>query len=179
MDKVEYRKLHVEEISRELFQDFIRHQKVTKCLRRQDGKWVVKDDPFIDDWSEEDYHALASCLRNTVQTGGVVYAAFVGGVLKGFTSVEAGLFGGEQRYLDLTSIHVSQDMRGGGMGKALFRLARDWARAHGARKLYISAHSAVETQAFYRSLGCVEAEVYHQGHAEAEPFDCQLECPLA
>ena len=108
----------------------------------------------------------------------MVYAAFVGGVLKGFTSVEAGLFGGEQRYLDLTSIHVSQDMRGGGMGRALFRLARDWARAHGARKLYISAHSAVESQAFYRSLGCVEAEVYHQGHAEAEPFDCQLECPL-
>ena len=65
MDKVEYRKLHVEEISRELFRDFIRHQKVTKCLRRQDGEWVVKDDPFIDDWSEEDYRTLVSCLKNT------------------------------------------------------------------------------------------------------------------
>lgn len=176
----EYRPLAADEIDRELFRSFIRRQVVVKCWRRDEaGGWVVRDDPFIDDWSEEDYHALASCLRNTVQTGGVVYAAFVGGVLKGFTSVEAGLFGGEQRYLDLTSIHASQDMRGGGMGRALFRLARDWARAHGARKLYISAHSAVESQAFYRSLGCVEAEVYHQGHAEAEPFDCQLECPLA
>ena len=162
----EYRPLAADEIDRELFRSFIRRQVVVKCWRRDEaGGWVVRDDPFIDDWSEEDYHALASCLRNTVQTGGVVYAAFVGGVLKG--------------YLDLTNIHVSQDMRGGGMGRALFRLARDWARAHGARKLYISAHSAVETQAFYRSLGCVEAEVYHQGHAEAEPFDCQLECPLA
>ena len=176
----EYRPLTADEIDRELFRSFIRRQVVVKCWRRDEaGAWVIRDDPFIDDWSEEDYQTLVSCLRNTVQTGGVVYAAFVDGVLKGFASVEAELFGGEQRYLDLTSIHVSQDMRGGGMGKALFRLAQDWARAHGARKLYISAHSAVESQAFYRSLGCVEAEVYHQGHVEAEPFDCQLECPLA
>ena len=102
MDKVEYRKLHVEEISRELFQDFIRHQKVTKCLRRQDGKWVVKDDPFIDDWSEEDYRTLVSCLKNTVTTGGFVYGAFAGGSLKAFASVEAEAFGREREYLDLS-----------------------------------------------------------------------------
>ena len=45
-------------------------------------------------------------------------------------------------------------------------------------KLYISAHSAVESQAFYKAMGCVEAEVYHQGHVEEEPYDCQLECGL-
>ena len=44
---VEYRELNLEEINRELFRDFIRHQKVIKCLRRQDGEWVVKDDPFL------------------------------------------------------------------------------------------------------------------------------------
>lgn len=75
----EYRPLAADEIDRELFRSFIRRQVVVKCWRRDEaGGWVVRDDPFIDDWSEEDYHALASCLRNTVQTGGVVYAAFVG-----------------------------------------------------------------------------------------------------
>ena len=65
-----------------------------------------------------------------------------------------------------------------GIGKALFLAAEDWARARGGRKLYISAHSAVESQAFYKAMGCVEAEKYHQGHVEAEPYDCQLECEL-
>ena len=102
----------------------------------------------------------------------------MGGVLKGFASVESGLFGGEERYLDLSSMHVSADMRGRGIGAELFAAAAGWARAHGARKLYISAHSAVETQAFYAKLGCVDAARPEKGHVEREPFDCQLELRL-
>lgn len=109
---------------------------------------------------------------------GFVYGAFFGGVLKGFVSVEPELFGGVQKYVDLSSIHVSQDMRGRGIGRALFLAAKEWAKAHGALKLYISAHSAVESQAFYKAMGCVEAEVYNQAHVEKEPYDCQLECVL-
>lgn len=177
---IEYRPLLEHEIGRELFRSFIRRQVVVKCWRRgSGGAWVIRDDPFIDDWTEEDYQTLIDCLKHTIAAGGVVYAAFADGGLKGFASVEPELFGGEHRYLDLSSIHVSEDMRGTGIGTALFRLAQDWAREHGAKKLYISAHSAVESQAFYRNLGCVEAQAYHQAHVEAEPFDCQLECPLA
>jgi len=139
---------------------------------------MVKDAPFIDDWSEEDYQTLISCLKNTVSTGGVVYAAFQDDVLKGFASVEPDFFGGENKYLDLSSIHVSEDVRGAGIGASLFRLAKEWAKARGAKKLYISAHSAVETQAFYKKMGCVEAQEYNQQHVAMEPFDCQLECKL-
>lgn len=176
--EIQYRKLYADEIKRELFQNFIRHQNVTKCWRRENGTWIIKDDPFTDDWTEEDYKVLVACLKNTVQSGGFVYAAFCGSFLKGFASVEPALFGGEQRYLDLSSIHVSEDMRGKGIGKTLFLAAKEWAKKNGAGKLYISAHSAVESQAFYKAMGCVEAQVYHQKHAEEEPYDCQLECKL-
>lgn len=175
---MEYRELHMEEICRELFGDFIRHQVVTKCLRRQDGKWVVRDDPFIDDWSEADYQTLVACLRNTVSTGGFVYGAFIDGRLKAFTSVEAEFFGREKNYLDLSCIHVSEDVRGQGIGKQLFCAAKEWAQAKGAKKLYISAHSAIESQAFYKAMGCTQAQEYNQKHVEAEPYDCQLECCL-
>lgn len=175
---IEYRVIPVEELDRGLFRHFIRRQVVVKCWRRERGEWVIRDDPFIDDWSEEDYSFLVSCLKNTSSTGGLVYGAFLNGELKGFTSVERELFGEENRYLDLTSIHVSEDMRGQGVGAALFAAAKDWARAHGGRKLYISAHSAVESQAFYQKMGCVEAREYSRKHVEAEPFDCQLECML-
>lgn len=175
---VQYRALVEKDICRGIFASFNRRQAVTKCWRRENGRWVVRDDPFIDDWSEADYRTLVACLKNTVATGGVVYAAFVGGALKGFVSVESSLFGGANKYLDLTSLHVSEELRGRGIGASLFRLAEEWAREKGARKLYISAHSAVESQAFYKKMGCVEAREYNRAHTDAEPFDCQLECVL-
>ena len=74
--------------------------------------------------------------------------------------------------------HISEDMRRKGIGRTLFLAAKEWAKQKGAKKLYISAHSAVESQAFYKSMGCVEAEVYNKKHVEDEPYDCQLECDL-
>lgn len=175
---LEYRMLCAPEIDRALFRPFVRHQVVDQCLRWNGKTWVVRSDPFVDDWSEEDYQFLIACLQNTVTMGGVVYGAFQEDALKGFTSVEQGLFGGENRYLDLTSLHVSEDMRRSGIGRTLFQMAADWARTQGASKLYISSHSAIETQRFYRSLGCVDAAQPQQKHIESEPFDCQLEYKL-
>lgn len=174
-----YRNLLEQEINRELFASFIRRQVVVKCVRKNGDGWTVKDDPFTDDWSEKDYVTLVSCLKNTVSSGGFVYAAFADGALKGFVSVEPELFGEENRYLDLSSLHVSEDMRRNGIGRALFHAAKEWATQKGASKLYISAHSAVESQAFYKAMGCVEASLYNQKHVDAEPYDCQLECPLS
>lgn len=175
---MQYRTICADELCRELFRDFVRHQNVTKCWRKEKGVWLIKDIPFTDDWSEADYETLVRCLKNTAVTGGFVYGAFCGGALKGFVSVEPEIFGGAQKYLDLSSIHVSEDMRGMGIGKTLFLAAKEWARQRGGRKLYISAHSAVESQAFYKAMGCAEAQLYHQGHVEQEPCDCQLECEV-
>lgn len=78
----------------------------------------------------------------------------------------------------MSSIHVSEDMRGQGIGRSLFASAKEWALKKGAEKLYISAHSAMETQEFYKAMGCVEAEEYSQRYIETEPYDCHLECRL-
>ncbi len=175
---IHYRTINEAEICRELFKGFIRRQIVTKCRRRENNTWVIKDAPFVDDWSEEDYKTLVFCLKNTVSTGGLVYGAFSDGVLKGFVSVESELFGNEHKYLDLSCIHVSEDLRNRGIGANLFLEAKKWAKENGAERLYISAHSAVETQAFYKKMGCVDAVYIKQEHVEKEPFDCQLEIKL-
>ena len=126
---MEYIQLNKEEINRELFRYFIRRQNVTKCWRKEEEGWVIRNAPFTDNWSEEDYGVLIDCLRRTDAAGGFVYGAFCENRLKGFVSVEPELFGGEHRYLDLSSIHVSEDMRGQGIGKALFLSAKQWAEA--------------------------------------------------
>lgn len=173
---IEYRWLKMEEINRELFGAFVRRQVVVDCWRQEEGKWVIKPDPFVDDWGEVEYQELVCCLKNTLATDGMVQGAFVNGELKGFVSVEGTPIGSRKQYMDLSSIHVSQDMRRSGIGKELFSLAKQFAKERNAEKLYISSHSAVESQAFYRSMGCVEAEEYNQEHVEREPYDCQLEC---
>ncbi len=175
---IEYRNITSEELNMDLFSDFLRRQQVTKVWRKENGEWIIKEDPFIDDWSAEDYAFLILCLHNTIKTGGLLYGAFSKGRLKGFVSVESEIFGGENKYLDLTSIHVSKDMRRSGIGSRLFEKAKEWAKANGAKKLYISSHSAVESQAFYKNMGCVEAQKYCRKHVENEPYDCQLECVL-
>ena len=173
-----YRKIELDELSRDLFIAFRRRQVVTNCWRKENGIWIVKPAPFIDDWSEDDYAVLVRCLRNTLLTDGLVYGAFVENELKGFVSVEGTPIGAHSQYLDLSSIHVSEDMRGHGIGRELFAAAKRFAKGRHAQKLYISAHSSVETQAFYRAMGCVEAKEYNLEHAEKEPYDCQLECEL-
>lgn len=178
-DRIWYRRLETEDLHLDLFSGFIRHQEVTKCRRKEEGKWVIKDDPFIDDWIEADYQTLIECLTNTVNTGGFVYAGFCGDALKGFVSVESTMFGGGNKYLDLSSLHVSEDMRRKGMGRILFLAAAEWAKQRDAEKLYISSHSALETQSFYRTMGCTEAQEYNLEHVEKEPYDCQLEYLLS
>lgn len=174
-DAVTYRQIVEAELSVELFAHFNRHQVVTKCWRKRDGEWGIEDAPFIDDWSREEYETLTACLKNTVVGGGFVCGAFAEGKLKGFVSVEAEFFGKKKEYLDLTAIHVSEEMRGAGIGRKLFQEAKRWAKEKGAGKLYISAHSAVESQAFYKNMGCIWAAECNEAHVEKEPFDCQLE----
>lgn len=173
-----YRELKEDEINAELFRFFQRKQIVNECWRKVNGKWVIREDPFIDDWGKDEYEELVRCLKNTAATEGLVCGAFVNDELKGFVSVEGKPIGSSLQYLDLSSLHVSQDMRRHGIGKELFMIAKNFAKGKNAKKLYISAHSAVESQAFYRSMGCAEAEEYNPQHVEKEPYDCQLECKL-
>jgi len=104
-----------------------------------------------------------------------VFGAFEKERLVGFASVENQLFGSRMQYVQLSCIHVSEEWRGKGIGKRLFVIAVEGARRLGAEKLYISAHSSKESQAFYHAMGCIEAIEYNKELAEAEPCDCQLE----
>lgn len=173
-----YQHLSQQQIGPALFTGFDRWQNVTRCWRKEKGSWVLRDIAFIDDWNEEEYTYLYDCLKNTLNTGGDVIAALDGNRLLGFASVENQPFGPQDEYLQLSSLHVSNGMRGRGIGSHLFAMSCLSAAQRGAKKLYLSGHSAEETQAFYRAMGCVEAAWYHPQLVAAEPCDCQLERQL-
>ena len=173
-----YKELTIGDIDISMFGFFDRTQNVTKCWRKINGEWVIKDISFVDNWTEKEYQEGVEYLKNVIKNKGYVIGAFYEGQLKGFASIESRIFGTDAKYMDLSNIHVSQDMRRHGIGRELFVLAKKWAKEQKAEKLYISAHSAVESQAFYKAVGCVEAVEYSKEHVEKEPCDCQLECVL-
>ncbi len=171
----EYREIGAEMLGAELFSGFIRRQEVKRCWRRSGGQWVVKDIEFVDDWDAGDYRRVLGQLRDVLGSGGTVWGAFREGRLKGFASVDGRLIGSEGQYAVLEEFHVSQDCRRMGMDRELFFRAAESARGLGAGKLYISTMSAVESQAFYISMGCVEAAEPDPRHVEKEPCDVQRE----
>lgn len=175
MKSIHYSFLSEPQLIPELFSQFDRYQKVTRCWRKKEGNWVLQDIAFTEQWDESDYLSLCDFLRTTLRDGGAVIGAFRDGALCGFASLENHPFGPDKEYLQLSNLHVSNESRGRGIGRKLFFLSCDAARERGAAKLYLSSHSAQETQKFYRSVGCVEAQWYHPDLTAAEPCDCQLE----
>ena len=114
---MEYREIAPGELDRALFRHFERRQEVTKCRRRENGAWVVRDAPFIDDWSEADYAFLVQCLQNTLATGGIVQrhragAFYPGGAVgpcaRRKKAVSVGPFGGGD-----TGVLRGDGLRGG------------------------------------------------------------------
>lgn len=175
LENIIYRQLERAEINLNLFKSFNRYQDVKKCWRKEDREWLLKEISFTEHWSLEEYEYLVKCLQNTIDTGGAVFGAFDNYVLVGFASIENEIFGSKKEYLQLSSLHISYEKRGMGIGKKLFFLICKKAKEMGAQKLYISAHSSEETQAFYKIVGCVETVEYNSKLVEEEPCDCQLE----
>ncbi|ROR27383.1 acetyltransferase (GNAT) family protein [Mobilisporobacter senegalensis] len=173
---IKYMELKEASLTYDLFVPFHRHQEVKKCWRKEDNNWILKEIAFIEEWNKEEKEYLAECLKNTIKTDGKVCGSFYNGELIGFVSVEKEMFGSKKQYVELTSLHISEEYRGKGVGKQLFQMAQKYCLEFGASKLYISAHSSQETQAFYKAMGCVEAEEYNMAAVEKEPCDCQLEC---
>lgn len=178
MDEVLFRELTAGELDPGLFGTFRRRQRVKRCWRKVEDRWVLKDIPFIEDWDAGDHARVCGQLARVLAHGGRAWGAFVQGELKGFASVDGRLIGSQKQYAVLEELHVSEERRGLGLGGRLFTLAAGFARELGAEKLYISAMSAEESQAFYRAMGCTEAQEYDPVHVEKEPCDVQMEYPL-
>ncbi len=176
---MEYRNIKPEELTPALFEGFHRRQEVTQVWRKEDGNWVICLAPrVIEDWGKKQHEFICWCLKNTLADGGLVAGAFLDGKLKGIISVEAAPLGSRGQYREVPFLQVSQEVRGRGIGRRLFDLAKDFAAEQGAEKLYISSQPAVESQAFYAAMGCVEAKEYSAVHVEREPWDCQIECRI-
>jgi len=175
---MEIRELFYEDMKEDMLDGFNRYQEVTQCWRRESGLWVLKDIFYIDDWNSDEKIQRINSMKNDMQNGSRFFACFINRELAGFSHLRTSLFGKHNEYMNLDKIHASKDYRNAGIGKELFKTTCAAAKQMGAKKLYISAHSALEPMAFYRKLGCIDAVEINKELADDEPFDCQLEYVL-
>jgi ribosomal protein S18 acetylase RimI-like enzyme len=166
------------DLSISMFDHFNRHQNVFWCWRKKNGKWILQKIPAVEEWNKTDIISLVDSLTFKLRSGSIMLGALMDQCLVGFASVEYESFGPDYEYIQLSNLHVSFEHRRKGIGKTLFKMACNAAKRMGAKKLYISAHSSEETQAFFKSMKCVEAAYYSRELYMAEPCNCQLECVL-
>lgn len=176
--EIAYARLNHSNFTAHSLDTFVRHQVVTRCWRKVEGAWRLVPISLVEDWSPETCREIAADVAAHMEKDQTAIGAFVGDTLVGFITLSHTLFGTGAKYAELVCFQVSEPYRGRGIGKALFRRICGEARRIGAEKLYISAHSAMETQAAYRALGCVPTGEINWDIAREEPFDVQLEHTL-
>ncbi|MCL1951591.1 MAG: GNAT family N-acetyltransferase [Oscillospiraceae bacterium] len=181
MEEIIVRAMRPEDLHVHMMDDFERHQEITHILRKN-GRVKKLRKPRVEDWPAEGktkfiqgWFIQKVYLRQYYLGEPQVFAAFRGDQVVGFAIWGRDkIWAEEQGYAVLLRLFVSAECRRMGLGRQLFNLCAEAARAEGARKLFISAEPAVETQEFYRSMGCVIAKKRLFGPKEDIPLDFTL-----
>ena len=178
-DNITYRKLESSDFNDDLLDYYDRYQEITKMWWAEGDQKVVKEVRFVENWSKEKkQNEVLLELKEIARDGGYVYGAYDDTNLIGFAALGGDFLDEHQEYIQVIQMQVSFGYRGNGIGKRLFQSCIDQALLLGARKLYISGHPSIETQAFYTKLGCVDAVWVDSRLKALEPHDCHLEYVL-
>lgn len=175
--QMEYIKITEKNFSPYSLGSFVRHQEVYECYRRIDGELKLVPVRFTESWGAEELINMAQHVLDILHDG-FGYAAVSEGKVVGFAAAYSNPVGENREYIELSELYVSEEHRNMGIGRKLFTLVAEEAKALGAKKLYISAHSSKESQAAYRHFGCTESAWIYPEKAEAEPCDVQMEYVL-
>ena len=179
MNTITYLFLTEKNFNENSLDDFLRHQEVKECWRKNsNNEYVLVANEYVEDWDLNKRKEVAREILHKIAGKGFAYGAFCEEKVVGYILVSNKFFGSSNQYIELNLFHVSEPYRRLGIGKELFKLACKTAKEVGAKKLYISAHSSKESQVAYRKLGCIEATEINQVIAENEPYDVQMEFVL-
>lgn len=170
-----YKELSLEEVQENFLSTFNRYQETQQVLVKHNDLLIMKTDSFVDDWDDDKKLSVIQSLRACIHAGGSVIGVYHQIDLIAFANVESTRFGIHNEYVELPYIHISHDLRGSGIGKKIFGICCEKAKQLGAKKLYIAAHPSIETQHFYRQMGCTLASEINAQILNKEPLDLQME----
>ena len=148
---------------------FDRYQEVQNVFRMENGRLVLKKQPFTETWSPERRREKAIEILSGKY---ITYCAFDGDTVVGEIMLIPEL---NENRLIIDSFHISRDYRRHGIGRRLIETACGYAKSRGAAALYASCCSAEETIRFYSAMGFETSRHPIPSCVADEPFDIQME----
>jgi predicted N-acetyltransferase YhbS len=159
--------------------DIDRREVIDNIYYYEKGALVLKPEHYdMQGWPPGEAELYTPLLLDCFDRGGWFYGLFDGGQIVAAAVLETKFIGPQHDLLQLKALHVSSLYRDQGLGKRLFELAQDHARAQGAKGLYISATPSEHTINFYMRLGCTITASPDPDLFALEPEDIHFECPI-
>ena len=181
------RAMTVKDLHVHMMDSFNRHQEITHILRKN-GRVKKLRKPRVENWPGDKKGFISNFIYHVYfrqYFGGQpkVFAAFRGDQVVGFAhwrymEKDREYLKSDQDCAILDKLFISSECRRMGLGRQLFDLCAEAAKAEGARMMYISTEPAVETQAFYKSLGCKKTKTDLGRVMRAPKHDIPLEYAL-
>lgn len=172
------KQLSISDIQPNMLNYFNRYQEVKQCWRKKGNNWALEDISEIRDWDEEDKKLEINVFLQCIKQGGMIIGVFDEFKLIGFAKIDGKLLGSLNQYINLSYLFISNEYRHKGLGSRLFMIACNKAISLNAKKLYISAYSAKDTIAFYKKMGCKDAQEIIQEFIDNPNDDLRLEYEL-
>lgn len=176
MNKITYKRVTLKRLDDAFLNGYIRFKETKRVVFQEEEDFKEKNYFFREDWDQKKLISISRQLKEIVKNGGYVYAAYDYKQIVGFAAISSERF--FDNVINLPYLHTSKGYRGYGIGKMLFYLVCGEALQHKVKKLYISTHPDVDTQAFYTQVDCVKATKINQRLYKEEPFDIHLEKDL-
>jgi GNAT superfamily N-acetyltransferase len=175
VEKIELKEIMIADINKNILDNYSRFKEIKRRYNYENGKWVIIDDDWIDDWSKDKKDKVIISFSDTINAGGYVFGAYEDKKLIGFAVLCNKKFGSNNQYIQLNNMQVFYGYRNKGIGKKLFELCVKKVKETGIKKMYISANPSEDTVNFYFSVGCKDAMEINKELAEKEPYDRQME----
>jgi predicted N-acetyltransferase YhbS len=156
-----------------------RREVIDNIYYPENGGLVLKPEHYdMAGWPPGEADIYTPLLVKCFDHGGWFHGLFDDGRLIGVVILDNKFIGTHKDLLQLKFLHVSCAYRNQGLGDRLYELAKDKARALGAKGLYISATPSENTVNFYLRRGSVFTKEPDPELFELEPEDIHLECAI-
>ena len=110
--EINYREIHLNELADNMLEHFNRYQNILKDWCYENGEYVLKSSPHIENWDESAKKRKIKTFYTILQHGGKLFGAFDNDELIGFSGIDGILIGSRGQYIELAELHVSYEYRG-------------------------------------------------------------------
>ena len=175
--EITYRILNRDQI--QFLKQIDRREIIQGLYYRRNGRLILEEKQIqVPEWREDDKTQRVNGLQHIYDQGATFFGAFYGEELVGMSVLNHNPLSSSSHKLNLEGLWVSNQYRGLGIGKALFRRAQQEAESRGAKFMYVSATPSQNTVDFYLGLGCLPAVPPDEILLQKEPEDIHLELNL-